>query len=144
MVVYLVGQAPSRTSDPSRPLAGRPCAFLGSLVGLDADAFRRRFRCLNLLQAFPGKAGKGDAFPIAPARSAAAQVRGRRLLLLGRNVARAFGHADAPLLRWERRGGRLVAVLPHPSGINVWWNEPRNRRAARRFLRETLEEVVCG
>lgn len=30
-------------------------------------------------------------------------------------------------------------VLPHPSGVNRWWNDPANLEAARAFLLRALE-----
>lgn len=40
-------------------------------------------------------------------------------------------------LRWEYlRKGETYAVLPHPSGVNRWWNEEENVARARDFLRE--------
>jgi hypothetical protein len=41
---------------------------------------------------------------------------------------------QVPFLRWH--GG--VAILPHPSGVNHWYNDPRNVARARRFLRSAL------
>lgn len=38
----------------------------------------------------------------------------------------------------SRRRAVRVAVVPHPSGINRWWNDPANVEAARSFLREAL------
>jgi len=29
-----------------------------------------------------------------------------------------------------------VAVIPHPSGVNHFWNKASNRKEARRFLRD--------
>jgi uracil-DNA glycosylase len=54
-----------------------------------------------------------------------------RMILLGTRVARAFGMKPS-WLRWA--GG--IAVVPHPSGRNRWWNHKKNRRAAKRFFKE--------
>lgn len=32
-----------------------------------------------------------------------------------------------------------VAVFPHPSGVNRWWNEPENVASAAAFIRECME-----
>lgn len=39
----------------------------------------------------------------------------------------------------------LYALFPHPSGISHWWNDARNERAARRFMRELVADAhsVC-
>jgi len=99
----------------------------------------------NLLSAWPGYAAhKGDRFPLPAARAAADRLmrtnrQHRVLLLLGRGVAQAFGLDDLPFFKWRRlAGGRLVAVVPHPSGVSRWWNEAPRRVTAREFLRSAL------
>lgn len=90
---------------------------------------------MNLLAEFPGKSGKGDAFPIALARARAARMRlGGEVVLLGRHVARAFGAQGAPFLEWFDLRGAWAAVVPHPSGVNHWWNDPANTNRAAVFL----------
>lgn len=105
-----------------------------------AAPFMQRVDAVNLLGRWPGPQGKGSAFPLAEARAAALalDVAGRaRVLLAGRRVAAAWPwRAPSDYLRWEAGpGGVLLAVIPHPSGVNRWWNEPEHRDAARRFLR---------
>jgi uracil-DNA glycosylase len=136
--VIIIGQAPGPRGD-GEPLSGQAGRRLSALCGLTVDAYLAQFERVNLLTHFPGKAGKGDAFPLPAARKAAAALlpalEGRRVVLLGGKVAAAFGLQQAPLLVWRPLGGAMVAVAPHPSGINRWWNDPRNVRRARRFWR---------
>lgn len=71
----------------------------------------------NVLDRYPGSEGpKGDAFPISWAR---------------RRARRLYPWEDHP-------EGFRVAVIPHPSGVNHWWNEPANRRRFRRFVEEEM------
>jgi hypothetical protein len=51
-------------------------------------------------------------------------------VLLGRRVAAAFGLASAPYLEWTEARGRTWVVMPHPSGVNRWWNDEENRLLA--------------
>ena len=68
MRVLLIGQAPSRMSDPAEPLSG-PCGGrLADLCGLSLPDFLARFDRVNLIDRFPGKAAKGDLFPVDRAR----------------------------------------------------------------------------
>lgn len=117
--MILVGQAPGPRTDPGEPLSGR---------------------CVNLLGAYPGRSGKGDAFPAGEARLAAAALdaRGALVVLLGLGVTRAFKVA-AP---WFGRRGAFV-VAPHPSGVSRWWNEAGNRRRARRFWRALARSAAA-
>ncbi len=137
----IVAQAPSSGSDPKEPLSGASGRRLALLCGVDHAAFLAAFERRNLIDHYPGKLGKGDAFDKVAARFAAcnltARLGQRRTVLLGGNVARAF-HFDHPVLTWVDEVGddALVALCPHPSGVNRWWNDPRNVRRARRFWRD--------
>lgn len=135
-----MGQAPSRNADLKRPLiGGKSGYFLQQLCGMTLLQYVRAFETVNLIDVWPGPAPKGDLFPPAEAKASAerkaASWSGRRVILLGKNVARAFGHHKTPPMTWadDPRGFR-VAVMPHPSGVNLFWNAPANREAARVFL----------
>lgn len=137
--VIIVGQAPSRSSDPAEPLSGRSGAKLADLCGIALPDFLARFERLNLLDAFPGKAGKGDVYVgVGEARVIAENVlaasAGRSVVVLGAVNAAAF-RLTAPAFRFQRVGGASVAWCPHPSGVNRWWNDPANAARARRFWR---------
>jgi len=135
----VIGQAPSSTSDPAWPLSGRSGRRLAALCGVDHGVFLDAFDRVNLIPVFPGKAGKGDAFPIEEARRSAAIVKAmspRTVIILGDNVRRAFDVLDdAPMFRWFRLGPHCAAVAPHPSGVSRWWNDPMNAERARLFWR---------
>jgi hypothetical protein len=93
---------------------------------------------VNLLDTFPGKARHGDAFPRARARERARMFPLAPVtVLLGRHVARAFG-LESPYLAWQEVRGCRVAVLPHPSGVNQWWNTAAHRATFRAFMRTLL------
>lgn len=103
---------------------------------------------VNLLKRWPGYKGRGSAFPMETARRRADAIKrmpGRgTVLLAGRRVARAFGFEHLldgdlgyfePFLRPDL-GCRPVCyiIVPHPSGVNRWWNHPVNREKARLFF----------
>jgi uracil-DNA glycosylase len=136
--LIIVGQAPGRRGDPRQTLKGKVGRRLARTFGVSEEQYTLCTELHNVLECWPGKHGKGDRFPMAAAREAARNLKptleGNRVLLLGRAVAAAFG-VRVGYLTWIHLGACLVAVLPHPSGINRWWNEPKNRRAAERFLR---------
>jgi uracil-DNA glycosylase len=146
----LIGQAPGPETDPWLPLSGRSGARLARLCRIDLDEFLAAFDRVNLIGRFPGKAGKGDGFPLQIARRRALALSrgfgGRTVVLLGGNVSAAFCVAPAPLLRWRRGalGAARLAIAPHPSGISRWWNEPENVRAATRFFRRLARESTPG
>ena len=147
--VGLVGPAPSRRGDPSKPLAGPNGQRIARLAGISHDeliAFRRR----HLNTHYRGKRGKGHEFDHARGNVNAADIlldwRVERIVLLGKNVARCFGIRDLPFLAEIRIYGRRFLLCPHPSGTNRWWNERRNERRARQILQRFLrgETVPVG
>lgn len=149
MKLLFVGQAPSRSAGRKRafdgPGSGRR---LASLLGLTLPEFLEEADTANLLPRWPGKHGgkyafreKGDRFPVGQARRRARRMmasgelsRWPLVVLCGRRVARAFGVA-APLLSFERLEGAWFMAFPHPSGCNLWWNDPRNAERAGFELR---------
>ena len=96
MKTVLIGQAPSRTSDPSRPLSGEPLASkMSAICGLTVEEYLEKFERRNLIGWWPGRGAKGDLFPRSEARTAAAAMeralRGRSVVFLGKSVSAAFG-----------------------------------------------------
>ena len=151
MKPLLVGQAPGPSSDPDHPLAPLPRSSAGGrlaeLTGLTPAEYMRTFDRTNLLHTFPGRGSRqrGDKLPTRDARIAAAAMKpllgGRHVILVGRNVAEAFGY-PAQLLdfhQWfQDPKGFQVAVVPHTSGRNQWYKKEENLAAAREFWREVV------
>lgn len=133
----IVGQSPSRHSDPSEPLSGRSGAYLAELCDLTLPQFLDRFDRINLSVGWMGKAAKGDRyFTVREARDRAGVIRaaflGRQVVVLGAINAAAFGLHWSKL--WFRaHWGGSFAWCPHPSPINLFWNDPLNVEAARLF-----------
>lgn len=113
----------------------------------------------NLLPRYPGAGRKGSSFPVAEARLEAERLekilkrdpplssglyafngrafrRPERVLLAGRRVARAFRlpEGGAYFREATRVAGIPTYLVPHPSGVNRWWNAPGNREVAAEFL----------
>jgi len=150
MRVVILGEAPSRKSDPSRPFSGDSGRRLAKIAGVDHGELLAMFEPANLLSEWPGRSGgrKGDSLPKSAVRRAWRRSRmellGRRVVLASRRMAESLG------VRVDRIGfmvwvsGALdgpaeIAVIPHPSGIVRFWNNPVNVEAARRFLAEAAE-----
>lgn len=58
---------------------------------------------------------------------------GDAVLMLGRAVARAFSLKELPALHDVVRGagaGPSLILIPHPSGLNRWYNDPEHAAAA--------------
>lgn len=136
----LIGEAPSRTSDPDRPFSGRSGARLAKLLDRPLDEV---FELRNVFGQWPGPAGatgKGTAWDRVGARDRARiigdRLDGRTVVLVGRRVAAAFEYPSWPYLVWgdDVRGFRF-SVVPHPSGIVRFWNDPDATARAAAFLR---------
>jgi hypothetical protein len=143
----LIGQAPSRCSDPTEPLSGATGRRLAELCGLTLQEYLFVFERRNLLPEWPGKAaGKGDRFVgLVEGRRLAEACRpvcqGRRVVVLGFSTAKMFGMVG-PALSFSRHWGGEFAHCPHPSGVNHWWNEDVNLERAGRFWRRLAKEAT--
>jgi hypothetical protein len=160
-LIAIVGQAPARASSAHPALWGCSCgdcvmrgramaitgpvgARIAGLAGHSEHELRGRVLRGNLVPYWPGPSltGKGDYFPrhiAAPTVNAMLpHMRGRLTILLGRQVARAFGVGGAPFLEWMAAEDLTVAVMPHPSGVVRWWNETDNVAQAEAFMREAI------
>lgn len=137
----IIGQAPSRTSDPCAPLSGSSGRRLALLCGVPLPAFLDAFERVNLLSRYPGRDGKGDRFPVRAARVRAGEIVASgtmlrpRVVLLGAQVAFVFGLKKIEPLRWYLQDDIGIAMCPHPSSASLWWNHPENVEAARAFWR---------
>jgi hypothetical protein len=115
--------------------AGDRLAALAGVADVRAVAATR-----NLLQGVRGpRVGRRELRRAA----ARAPLRGRTVLL-GRDVAWAYRADHLPPYLWERRGRAWVSVMPHPSGRNRLWNDPRQLFRARVFLQRTLGLDAVG
>ena len=140
MRVLAVGEAPSRRAPKARPLGSlRVKVLLGLALGKDIE-----IEAVNLFRMPRPRSGKGTAFPLRLARQRAATVRTnlqrmRRydaIWLVGKRVARAFGAIGIEYLEPIYLLGivKPVYVVPHPSGVNHWWNDEGNREAWHAFV----------
>lgn len=146
MKALIVGQAPSRDTDGQAPFTGRSGARLADLLGIPHPALPRYVDLVNLIDRWPGKRGKGDRFPIGEARAAAAMLLSvtphDRIVVCGGRVAEALGlPVDIRPLETHTRGPRLFLMLPHPSGVNLWWNDPDHVAAATERLRKFIHHT---
>lgn len=137
--IIMIGQAPGQHGDPSSPLASKR---LADLCGLSVWEFKDRFDRINLLATWPGKRGKGDEFSMTEARISAMEMvgslSGRRVIFVGKQVARAFQFFGTDYFTWEEFGSMLVCLIPHPSGVNRFWNDPERVEQAQGFLRSLI------
>lgn len=156
----LIGQAPGPNTREDLPLYPYPRTSAGGrlleLTGLNRREYLLLFDRTNLLYYFPGRHKRDDKWPVRHARVAASAARalltGRQVVMVGRRVADAFGvEVDWHEWTWlqterycpvTRRDPRAkVAVVPHPSGRNHWYNKSGNWESARAFWSEFIDEI---
>lgn len=148
MKPLLVGQAPGQhIVDPDTALGGRSGARLASLCGLSIEDFLERFERVNLVDYFPGKAGKGDAFPLDIGMRKADEIMadpansGRHIVVMG-GAAMMLFRLTGPSLTFAPHAGALYAWCPHPSGVNRWWNDSDNKIRARKFWTQLAHDAA--
>jgi hypothetical protein len=141
--LLFVGQAPNKEGGRDAMAGGAAFRRFGSVMGLDADEWLWFVRRINLLNRYPGKEGKGDMFPMDEAKRAVRRIfpclERTAVLLVGRNVAQA-ANVTGDYLSWRPLDfgvKNACAILPHPSGINTWWNDRNNVRELDAFLYRT-------
>lgn len=146
-----VGQAPSSSTERAdMALVGESGARLARWAGLSPGEFHARATCVNVLARWPGAAAHGDLFPLDEARVAALQLApsldGRRVVFCGTLVAAAFRVQNPGFFAWRTCGyGPFefeAATIPHPSGVNRYWNLPAHVAAAERFLHELFGQPL--
>lgn len=148
----LIGQAPGPNTDPDMPLFPSPATSAGGrlarFMGLSELEYLETFDRINLLQNFPGKNKVNeDRFPIAKARIAADAIlpllSGRTAIMVGRNVATAFGYpmSELEFHSWVLSRGARIAVIPHTSGRCFWYNKEENLVRARQFWGAFFKEL---
>jgi hypothetical protein len=117
---------------------------LAEMLGISVGAFAQRYHRENLNARWNGKSGKGDIFDKIEGKARAQillqNTSFTKFVLCGSMVTRCFGYNFAeravPCVRVDRDTKRQFLIIPHPSRIVAWWNEPFNCFRARRALRE--------
>lgn len=138
MKPLLIGEAPSKNEVTERPLEGRIGKRLAACCNLTLEDFLRYFDRVNLLHVRQDSKEKGFEFDAKAAAAEACRLRkewpsGRTVILLGRRVAEAFGVPQTPY--FERRiHDHDFYVVPHPSGLNRWYNDPTNMINMNEFM----------
>lgn len=136
-----LGQGPG-AGGRGRALSGDAGKRLAKIMGL-SGSLADHFHTSNLLHTWYGKQGKGDRFPRCIARGEADRfkTRAKVVVIVGRAVAESFGidPRTVPCCTWvmgvhRALTGKIVGWIPHPSGVNRWYNAARNRRRVKRFL----------
>lgn len=145
--VVFVGEAPSPTTQRfgGAPLVGETGRRLAMWAGLSAADFHARVTCLNLFERLPEKWYPKDARERAIVMWHEQFVEGDRVVMLGVRVAAAFGLKQRVRKRqvltwfeWVERDLWSYAVMPHPSGLNHYWNVEEHHRLAEEFLQDLL------
>lgn len=141
--ILLIGQAPGPDCEPGdAPLRASTTTGrrLVDLIGCTPEWYEARFQRANLLQKFPGKHARDDKRPARLFRVAAQAMwpllEGRQFVLLGRDVAEAFGVDPARQHFFVRTGHEFAtqyAVIPHPSGRCRWYSNEENMKIAKAF-----------
>ncbi len=136
MKPLIIGEAPSRTGDPKKVIDGALGAKLAAFCGMNMQTFRAEFARANVTDAWPGQAGKGSMFDAEPsARLRRRLLKGRLVIMLGKRVARAFDMDPDYFIEQRTISGAGVYVVPHPSGINRFYNSAENRSRMACFMR---------
>lgn len=152
----LVGMVNPHSADPIHALAPYPQGVAGQrlfdmLAAVRPDTFRgtymRGFDRRNVLV--------GRDWSLRAAREVAPELwrslGGRRVVLLGRAVLDALRLPQTTPLVWQRPEASLLSepgpaqwcYVPHPSGLNHWYNDEICRVVTGLRLEEELERFLA-
>lgn len=136
----VIGQGPSRTTVGLPALSGQSGRRLATLATIPHSTFLALAETTNI---FNERSDQWSA-ALAIVEAAKIDVTGRRVLCLGRQVARAFG-APRSLLYYGKfmaKAGETRTesawLFPHPSSVSRYWNDPEHRVLAGVFIRDFL------
>ena len=153
-----IGEAPGSGYPPGKatPLFPYPknCAGerLQKMTGLSRPEYLRRCVRINLLPWYP----PGNRWPTEKATMCMANLQSgglfnnRVVVFVGKRVAEAYlRFCGAQRSNWDRAMMELtcsyaevnhgvLSYIPHPSGRNLWYNDPDNKRRVELFLRKVI------
>jgi len=125
--------------DPPTSAGGRLCL---RILRMTPEVYLATFERRNLLQ---------RKWSMPKARAAAARIMEESgaapLVLCGAKVSAAFGLEFKPFFAAEFQRGsekKLLAIIPHPSGLNRAWQQPGSFRRAREVVESLLREPWGG
>lgn len=152
--IIFIGEAPGPSNDPesASPLYPFPSNSAGGrlrrLTGLSRHDYVRHVKRMNLVPYYPKQWPTSDARANAIQLVRGGMLSGARVVLVGARVRDAFFSKVNPKPNWlewrphvrglhrgDKEWPRFVCV-PHPSGRNLWYNDPDNRERVRDFFRE--------
>lgn len=145
----LIGEAPARTTPAGWPpfygaqRSGRILWELGFRVARAPDR-PGNVDAINLLDEWPGRRWPKEIARDAADRmmKTATLVEREHVVLVGRNVAEAFGVTTLDWFEWIESESFRLTVMPHPSPLNRWWNDERNRIRARNWTTQLLSRTT--
>lgn len=148
----IVGQQPSG-NHPDNPLATDNGVWSGArlarMASISGKEFEDHFARVNLNHRNEGPF-RVNEFTRARARETWKTFRPEdKIILLGAAVSKCFhgllpplipvGSPGSPFIHGICDSGMAVAVVPHPSGLNRFYNDPSNIIAIGHFLRACYE-----
>ncbi len=150
--LMIVGQAPGVTEcDTGRPFNGASGQRLFEWLaeaGWDESTFRATQYITAITKCYPGKSsnGKGDRAPTREEQALCAPYLEQELALVQPEIVVPVGSVavrrfvgrvrltDVVGTVIEGSEGWLIVPLPHPSGVSLWLNRPKNQERVAQAL----------
>jgi len=126
---------------PSRVTGHRIWQMLHEHTGAGRAQYMRAFDRRNVLTA--------KTWDVHAARRESegllASLAGRKVCILGRDTLNALRlHGTVPPLQWQNHDEVQWSYIPHPSGLNLWYNDDLNRIAVGLRLEQLYEESIAS
>ena len=142
----IIGEQPSKNGNPEQPLEGRIGHRMAEWMGITYEQYLDFFVRVNLLPQRIEYSGKGTDFNVKLARRSAKQIEetftpGRIVVICGKRAASAFGIVKTDYFEWFALNHAKAVIVPHPSGVNRWFNDPSNEMKMMAFCRVLVRIV---
>jgi hypothetical protein len=142
----LLGEKPGKSGMGDAPLGGRIAKRFADAMCWDGDAYERLceyFEPVNLFSdwrdAEPWDARRAsDLWVDLFMELLNALIMPTVLVCVGKRAAAAVGASNRPFYEWRTEQMYSRVIIPHPSGRNLFWNDPETPRRVRAVLTEAL------
>lgn len=134
-VTFFIGEMPGGKEVEGKPAfdKGFSAMRLSKLMDCpDVEEFKRKYYRMNVFESI--QEWDADEARVWAALFCSMANRPTTAILCGAKVHAAFGLVMRRPFEVVRRGYIQLVLMPHPSGLNRWWNDPANVELAKREL----------
>ncbi len=141
----ILGMNNPHSTDPRHALAPYPKGVAGYRLWKMLNGIRPEISRTEYMRVFDRRNLLNEKFwdPVRSRRNSEdlwQTLEGHTVLVLGQAVRNVLWLSKEPPLLWRDHRGVRWCSVPHPSGLNRWYNDPENVTAVGMRLEELYEQ----